>query len=65
VKNKMLTAESYLAGMAAYKANKKYADNPYTDGTTDYYWWINGFGDAGDKDFFKLVKVNPNILIDS
>lgn len=49
-------------GFNAWHKRKRNRDNPYTPGTWEHQAWANGYGDAGDKLFLKIVKKNPSIL---
>ena len=51
-------------GAKDYRRGKKWSDCPYRPNTKRRQAWFNGFGDEGDKDFLKLIKVHPEILID-
>ncbi len=59
----MKNPDPYRQGRLAYHRNKRYRDCPYPQGSSEHQAWVNGFGDAGDKDFLKLVKFHPSILI--
>lgn len=49
-------------GARAWRANKRNRDNPYPQSTDDHQAWSNGFGNASDQSFLRLVKKNPRIL---
>ncbi len=55
----------YREGQRAYQANKRWRDCPYKHGTPKWQEWFNGWSDESDKDFIKLIKVYPNLLIGS
>lgn len=53
---------AFHEGVQAWNDGKKSSAVPYKHGTNEWQSWLNGFGNASDGMFLKLVQKHPSIL---